>query len=47
MWALIAIGIGLLVFIGFIWWVRHRSDEADYFEREFQGPPMFDAGRGV
>ena len=45
MWALIAIGIGLSVFVGFIWWVRRRDDDAgEYFEREYQDPPVFDPG---
>jgi hypothetical protein len=47
MWVLIAIGIGLSVFVGFIWWVRRRdSDAGEYFEREYQDPPVFDARGG-
>jgi hypothetical protein len=48
MWALIAIGIGLIVGVGFIWWVRRRDNDAgEYFERDYQDPPVFDAGRGI
>jgi ABC-type transporter Mla subunit MlaD len=46
MWALVAIGIGLLVLVAFIWWARRRSGEAEYFERDYQDPPVFDTGGG-
>jgi hypothetical protein len=48
MWALIAIGIGLSVFVGIILWVRRRDNDAgESFEREYQDPPVFAAGRGL
>jgi len=48
MWALVAIGIGLFVGVAFVWWVRRRDDDAgEYLERDYQDPPVFDAGRGI
>ena len=40
------IWFGSIVVIGAVaWWIRRRGMEVeDYYEREFQDPPTFDAG---
>jgi hypothetical protein len=45
MWALINIGVLVVVVLAFAWWAHHRWDKVDsYHEREQRDPPVFDAG---
>jgi hypothetical protein len=42
---LIALGALALLVVGFALWARRRWDNVDsYFERDYQDPPVFDAG---
>jgi len=45
---LLGLGGAALAVVGFAWWARPRSRAVDsYYEREYQDPPIFDAGGGL